>query len=79
MHGRAFLRKKLKRGKVHREELGSHTASWVTGLPWCSDGKESACDAGDMGSILGSRRCPGEGNGNPHQYPCPDNSMERGA
>ena len=33
-----------------------------------SDGKESACNAGDLGSILGSGRSPGEGNGNPFQY-----------
>ena len=35
------------------------------GFPAGSDGKESACNAGDLGSILGSRRSPGEGNDNP--------------
>ena len=44
-----------------------------------SDGKESACNAGDPGSIHGSGRSPGEGNGNPVQYSCLENSMDRGA
>ena len=35
------------------------------GFPGVSDGKESACSAGDLGLISGSRRSPGEGNGNP--------------
>ena len=42
-----------------------------------SDGKESACNAGDLGSILGLGRFPGEGNGNPLQYPCLGNLMDR--
>ena len=37
------------------------------GLPWWFSAKESACNAGDMGSIPGSGRSPGEGNGNPPQ------------
>jgi len=41
--------------------------------------KESACNAGDLGSIPGSGRSPGEGNGNPLQYSCLENSMDRGA
>ena len=44
-----------------------------------SDGKESACNAGDLGSIPGSGRSPAEGNGNPLQYFCLGNSMDRGA
>ena len=44
-----------------------------------SDGKESACSAGGMGSMAGSGRSPGERNGNPHQYSCLENSMNRGA
>ena len=44
----------------------------------CSDSKESACNAGDPGSIPGSGRSPGEGNGNPLQYSCLENSMDRG-
>ena len=49
------------------------------GFPSSSDGKESACNAGDTGSIPGLGRSPGEGNGNPLQYSCPKNPMERGA
>ena len=44
-----------------------------------SDGKVSAYNAGDLGSIPGSERSPGEGNGNPLQYSYLENSMNRGA
>ena len=44
-----------------------------------SDGKESAYNAGDSGSIPGSGRFPGEGNDYPFQYSCLQNSMDRGA
>ena len=44
-----------------------------------SDGKESACSVGDPGSIPGSGRSPGEGNGYPLQYSCLKDSMDRGA
>ena len=47
-------------------------------FPGGSDGKESACNAGDLGLIPGSGRSPGEGNGNPLHYSCLENSMERG-
>ena len=47
------------------------------GFPGGSDSKES-CSAGDPGSIPGSRRSPGEGNGNPLQYSCLGNPMDRG-
>ena len=43
-----------------------------------SDGKESACNAGDLGSIPEIRRSPGEENGNPLQFSCLENSMVRG-
>ena len=49
------------------------------GFPGGSDGKESACNAGDEGLIPGSGRPPGEGNGNPLQYSCLENSMDRRA
>ena len=49
------------------------------GFPRGSDGKESACDVGDQGSIPGSGRYPGEGHGNPLQYSCLENPMDRGA
>ena len=48
------------------------------GFPDGSVGKESACLAGDLGSIPGSGRYPGEENGNPLQYSCLENSMDRG-
>jgi len=41
--------------------------------------KESACSAGDKGSIPGLGRSPEEGNGNPHQYSCLENPIDRGA
>ena len=49
------------------------------GFPGGSDGKESACDAGDPGSIPGLGRSPGEGNGYTLQYSCLEISMDRGA
>ena len=48
-------------------------------FPDGSDGKESACNAGDPGSNPGLGRSPGEEAGNPLQYSCLQNSMERGA
>ena len=48
------------------------------GFPFGSDGKESACKAEDPGSIPGSGRSPGEGNGYPLQYSCLENSTIRG-
>ena len=49
------------------------------GFPDSSVGKEYACNAGDLGLIPGSGRSRGEGNGNPLQYSCLENPMERGA
>ena len=48
-------------------------------LPWWLSSKESACNAGDAGSIAGSGRYPGEGKGNPLQDSCLENPMDRGA
>ena len=48
-------------------------------FPGDSDGKESACKAGDLDLIPGSGRCTGEGNGKPLQYSCLENSMDRDA
>ena len=48
-------------------------------FPGGSDGNESACSAVDPGSISGSGRSPGEGNGNPLQYSCWENSTDRGS
>ena len=49
------------------------------GFPHSSVGKESACNTGDLGSIPGLGRYPAEGNGNPLQYSCLENLMDRGA
>ena len=49
-----------------------------SGLPWWLNVKDSACNAGDMGSFSGSGRSHGEGNGNPLQYSCLKNPMDRG-
>ena len=48
-------------------------------FPGGSDGKASAYNVGEPGSIPGSGRSPVEGNGNPLQYPCLENPMDRGA
>ena len=49
------------------------------GFPGGIDSKVSACNTGDPGSISGFGRSPGEGNGNPLQYSCLENSLDRGA
>ena len=62
--------------------LPTWSCIWVnidSDFPGRSDGKESVCNAGDPGSIPGSGRFPGEGNGNPLQYSCLENSMGREA
>ena len=68
------------RGTTLREVLGlfgETLSSW--NLPCSSDGKESACNAGDLGWIPGQGRSSGEGNGNPLKYSCLENPMDRGA
>ena len=61
----------------------SHTYTCIhsplVGFPGGLHRKESACNAGDLDSVLGSGRSPGEGNGNPLQYYCLENPMDRGA
>ena len=52
---------------------------YSTGFPGGSDGKEGACTEGDQGLIPGLGRSPGEGNVNPFQYSCLQNSKKRGA
>ena len=49
------------------------------GFPGGTDGKESAYNTGDISSVSGFGRCPGEGNGYPLRYSCLENSMDRGA
>ena len=56
----------------------SHRCLKSTCFPGGSDGRDSACNAGDPGLILGWGRSPGGGHGNPLQYSCLENSMDRG-
>ena len=61
-------------------KLYTHTHTHThTSFPGGSDGKESVCNAGDLGSVPGLRRSPGEGNGYPLHYSGLENSMDRGA
>ena len=59
------------------KEMTMH--SIILSFPGGSDGKESACNAEDPGSIPGLGKSPGKGNGNPLQCPCLGNPMDRGA
>ena len=56
-----------------------HLVEVLSGFPSGSDGKESMYDVGDLGSIPGLGKSPGEGNGYPLQYSCLENPMDRGA
>ena len=56
-----------------------HCFHYLEGFPGVSDGKGSACNAGDLGLIPGSGRYPGEGKGYPFQYSCLENYMDGGA
>ena len=60
---------------------GRNLASRIesTGLPWWSVVKNLPVNVGDVSSVPGWGRCPGEGNGNPLQYSCLEHSMDRGA
>ena len=58
--------------------LAAASACINSGFPGGLEGKASACNAGDPGSIPGSGRSPVEGNGNPLQYSCLGNPMDRG-
>ena len=61
--------------RLNQTELKAHPK----GFPGGSDGKESACNSGEQGSIPESGRYLGEGNVNLLQYSCVENSMDRGA
>ena len=65
-----------KSAEVNLTKMGIHTHKV---FPGGSDGKASACNVGDLGSIPGLGRSPGEGNGNPLHYSCLENPMDRGA
>ena len=60
-----------------QNEEGELHESFKKGFPGGSDGEESACNPRDLGSIPGSGRSPGGGHGNPLQYSCLENSMDR--
>ena len=62
-----------------RRVLGRDLKITSAGFPGGSEVKASASNAGDPGSVPGSGRFPGEGNGNPLQYSCLENLMDRGA
>ena len=64
---------------THACILDYHLSSPTRGFPGVSDSKESACNVGDLGSVLGLGRSPGEENGNPFQYSCLENFMDREA
>ena len=60
-------------------DLKMLSSAALKGFPGGSDGKASACNVGDPGSIPGLGRSPEEGNGSPLQYSCLENPMDRGA
>ena len=64
---------------LKRLSSSSKNVQLTYGLPWWLSGEESTWNEGDMGLIPGSRRFPKEGNGNPLQYSCLENPMDRGA
>ena len=73
-------------GAVVKNPPANAGDAWVRKIRWIrrifpggSGGKESVCNAGDLGSVPGSGRSPGEENGNPLQYSCLGNHMDRGA
>ena len=65
--------------RCHTPNAGGSGLIPGQGFPGGSDNKVSACNVGDPGSIPGLGRSPGEGNGNPLQYSCLENSMDGGA
>ena len=87
------LEKTLILGKIEDKRKGQLRMRWLDSItssidmnysklqefPGGSERKESACNVGEPGLIPGSGRCPGEGNGNPLQYSCLENPMDRGA
>ena len=78
-----YLQPEHSTGSLGRRECVQMVIGKVmTGTSQWLSGKESACNAGakgDVGSVAGSGRSPGERNGNPLQYSCLENSMGRGA
>ena len=69
----------MKKKKKERKKQRRDTINNFQGFPGGSVGKDSSSNVGVQGSILGSGRFPGEGNGNPFQYFCLGNLMDRGS
>ena len=88
-----LIEKDLMLGKIEDKRRGQLKMRWLDSItssidmnysklqefPGGSEGKESPCNAGEPGLIPGSGRSPREGNGNPLQYSCLENPMDRGA
>ena len=72
-------KKQRKNSDLHFSDLNFVCLTTIYTFPGDSDIKESACNVGDLGSIPGLGRSPGEGNGNPLQYSCLENPMDGGA
>ena len=70
-----IIQSEVSQKEKHQYSILTH----IDGFPGGSEVKSSACNAGDLGSIPGSGRSPGEENGNPLQYSCLENPMDRGA
>ena len=66
----------IENGQSLKVEVESSRQWWAQGLMDSSTGKESSCNAGDLGSIPGLGRPPGEGKGYPLQYSVLENSMD---
>ena len=77
VHGVAQSGTRLKQLSTHTYYFSEHF--YNNGFPGGSEVKASASNAGDLGSIPGLGRFPGEGNGNPLQYSCLENLMDGGA
>ena len=69
----------VQNGSVSVSLFCNLTLSNLLGASGSSDGKEFVCSEGELGSIPGLGRSPGNGNGHPPQYSCLENSMDRGA
>ena len=81
-HAREKKKERKKRKKCPVENLALIVVQKLVGFPGDVSGKEPICNAGDIrdaSSIPGLGRSPGEGNGNPLQYSCLENSIDRGA
>ena len=71
---------RVTRSQIRLKWLSMHACIYIyLGLPWWLSAKGSTCWCRDVGSTPGSGRSPGEGNGNPLQYSCLENPMDRGA